>query len=239
MPQDIILSFCIPIYNESAILERQLKKIETGLSELIGKDSFEILISDNGSTDNTSQILEKLKSKTLKKFQITKRGHGGAYRECIKNARGKWIMLSAIDLPFGFDDLKEALKISDNYDIIFGSKRHPLSEVTVPITRKAASLFYSLLLMLFFQNKVRDTQGTILVRNTAIKRILSKCTAPNAFFTAQIAIYAKRGNLKIAEIPVRYNSKKNVRKSKYNIIKDGGQMLSSVLKEYYLLHKSS
>ncbi|MCL4386162.1 MAG: hypothetical protein M1326_07600, partial [Cyanobacteria bacterium] len=59
----------------------------------------------------------------------------------------------------------------------------------------------------------------------------SYCTEKNAFFTTQIAIYGKLFNLKMIEIPVEMKKEKN-RKSSYKIIKDGRQILLSMIKEY-------
>lgn len=233
MAAEIILSFCVPLYNEADILIDQIEKIKKNLEKIIGTNRFEILLVDNGSTDSTQKMLKNLHSRSVKVFFLPSKGHGLAYKKGLKEASGKWVALSAVDLPFGFDDLKKAKKLWDKYDIIYGSKNHPLSSISVPFSRKISSSFYNFFLRIMFRNKISDTQGSVFIRKATFSKISSRCKAKNAFFTAQIAIYGKRVNAKITEIPVNYNAGLG-RKSKYKIFRDGIEMFSSIIKEFFL-----
>ncbi len=234
MAEEIILSFCVPIYNEAEILIPQIGKIKKNLEKIIGSNQFEILIIDNGSIDNTPVILKQIHDTSIRIFRLPSRGHGLAYKKGLQHAKGQWIVLSAIDLPFGFEDLRKAKKLWKDYDIIYGSKSHPGSIILVPFSRKVASSFYNLFLRLLLGNTISDTQGSVFIRRTAFTKISSHCTAKNAFFTAQIAIYGKKANAKIAEVPVKYNAILG-RKSKYKIFRDGAEMFSSIIREVFLL----
>ncbi len=233
MEKRITVSFCIPLYNEEQTLLKSLTRIELGLAKTVGPDNFEIVLVDNGSTDSTRELLKQINNPHIKVFYINKKGQGLAYKKCIKEAVCEYILLSAIDLPFGFGDLEQFLDKKRESDIIFGSKNHPYSKIKVPLTRKVTSFIYNALLSALFRIKIRDTQGTVFAKKSSILKILPLCDAQNAFFTAQIAIYAQKYRLSVTEIPVKYNAgKKGARKSRYNIPLDGSKMLNSLLKEF-------
>nr|MBI5456060.1 glycosyltransferase family 2 protein [Candidatus Levybacteria bacterium] len=225
------LSFCIPVHNEAEVISLMIKKIQTDLKKILKDKSFEILIVENGSTDNTLSKLRGVKDKNIKIISLAKKSHGLALKTAIINAKGENILLTAIDLPFGFSDLNEMLKISNNYPLIFGSKSHSESVIYTSASRKIASSIYRLFLKKLFSIHVGDTQGTVFLKKTDILPILKFCDSSNAFFSAQLAIYSEREDIKITEVPVIMD-KKILRKSKYNIFSNGYEMLLSMLKTY-------
>src|SRR4030067_2091489 len=144
------VSFCVPVYNEEEILIEYLGKIKKGLGKVLGKDNYEIVVVENGSTDSTKQLLNNLMENKVKYYFAEGKGHGNAYKLGIEKAKYEYIVLSAIDIPFGFSDLKNALPRWDRYDILFGSRRHPKSRVIIPWQRKISSFLYNKLLRIFF-----------------------------------------------------------------------------------------
>lgn len=231
------LSFCLGVYNEAPIVLVQLQKIKQGLSQRFEESSFEFVIVDNGSTDGTVALLGELRDPVVKFYSLPQRGLGAALKLAFEKAKYDRMVFSAIDLPFSFTDLDEALKYWDDYDLIFGSKSHPSSLVQRPFKRKLASLFHRLLIRIFFDVKIRDTQGSLFLKRSSIKSFMSYCDAKNAFFCTQIAIYASLFKLKILEVPVFLDPE--LRASKFDLLKDGWSFLVSLVREYpkYLLYK--
>lgn len=225
------ISYCIGIYNEEKILRQSVKRLTNNLSKLVGKNNYEIVLVDNGSTDNTIKILKKIKNKHVRWFHLPEKGHGLALRTAVLEARKNYAVVTAIDIPFGFDDLKNAKPLLENgYDIVFGSKAHSKSKITTTLERKIASKIYKFLLKIFFQLPINDPQGSVFFNKTKMLPIIKMAKAKNAFFTTQIAIYSYRKKLQMIEIPVVMNVKK--RKSKYNIFRDGLKMFSTMFKEF-------
>jgi len=66
--------------------------------------------------------------------------------------------------------------------------------------------------------------------------MLADCDSDNAFFTAQLAIYAKFFGLKMTEVPVMMR-KTGARKSRYKIVRDGKEMLGEMLKNYIRINR--
>ena len=229
------VSFCIGVYNEAHILLPSLDEIQKGLDRFMGKSSYEIIIVDNGSTDTTPSLLKKVSGGTVKTYRIDKKGHGSAYQFAINKAKYNHIILSAIDLPFGFSDLSNVMKIWDKFDIIYGSKAHPESKVFIPFQRKLSSLVYRKLLQTMFRIDVKDTQGSVFLSKKGVLPIIKFCDSSNAFLTAQYAIYGRLYSLRITEVPV-IMSRNVKRKSKYNIFRDGKEMSITLFQEFFDLH---
>lgn len=227
----LFLSFCIPVYNEEDLILKNLKKIIKNLDELVGKNNYEILFAENGSTDKTIDVLKHVKNKNVRYFTIGKKGHGLAMKSLVENAKGENILLSAIDLPFGFSDLKNMLPLSSKFNIIFGSKKHRDSKLHYPLRRKISSKIYMTLLKFLFRVNIRDTQGSIFIHKESVRKFIDLCDSDNAFFCSQIAIYSIKNNLSVCEVPIEMD-KKSLRKSKYKIIEDGSKMFKSMVREY-------
>jgi len=225
------LSVCVPVYNEEEIILKKISEINSGLTKILGKKNCEIIVIENGSTDNTLRYLKKIQNTNTRIFSLKKKAHGLALKTGVEKARGEYVLLTAIDLPFGFSDLEEMLKLSDQYDVIFGSKAHPKSVIYSPIARKISSKIYRTLLKILFNINLGDTQGTVFLKRKSILPFLKYCTSENAFFTAQLAIFSRINNLKITEVPVVMKNEV-LRRSRYNILSNGSEMLMAMLKAY-------
>jgi len=120
------LSIIIPIYNEENYLEPLFKDLE----KYFNYKDVEVIAVNDGSDDNSNDILEKLKKNSYKfKYQliILKRnfGKGYAVREGAKQSTGKYLLLQDADLELDIKDSKEIYEIISNdeeIECIFGSR---------------------------------------------------------------------------------------------------------------------
>ncbi len=121
------LSIVVPVYNE----DRYLKTLFQDLKKYFNKKNIEVIIVDDGSTDNSSQIIKKFNSDKDYDFQFktikidTNSGKGKAIQSGIKSANGEYILLQDADLELDAKDSHEMYQmIQSNKDIkcIFGSR---------------------------------------------------------------------------------------------------------------------
>lgn len=220
------ISFVFPVHNESAIIEDSVNKL-LNYCKKQGIDS-EIIIAENGSSDNTREILKRLKHPELKTIFLKKRGLGSAYRAGIKAAKYPVIYFSGVDLPFGCRDIMNCYRKIEEYDFIVGSKAHPKSRVEINYKRKLSSAFLRLLLRFFLGLKTRDPQGSAMFKREKIIKFLPLCDSNDAFFQSQLVLYSERSGLKVIEIPVKYISPRKGSKMR---IKDGVRMTKQILAE--------
>ena len=113
-----LVSFIIPVHNKESYLYDCINSI---LSQKY--KSFEIILIDDGSTDNSIQIIKQLQenNKQIKFIQSKRTGPGGARNIGIKNASGQYIMfVDADDYILSNNMLKNIKKymFNNDYDII-------------------------------------------------------------------------------------------------------------------------
>jgi abequosyltransferase len=96
----MLLSICIPTFNRGNYLDKLLLSIK---DQNLSSDLFQIVISDNASTDNTSSIIHKYNEQLNIKYIEKKENEGPDlnYMSAVDNADGKFCWL------FGSDDLLE------------------------------------------------------------------------------------------------------------------------------------
>ena len=128
MPQEskYNLSIIIPVYNEEKYLEPLFKDLEI----YFNNNDVEVIVVNDGSNDDSNNILEKLKKKIYKfEYQLITLTHnfgkGYAVREGAKKSTGKYLLLQDADLELDIKDAKEIYEIISNdkeIDCIFGSR---------------------------------------------------------------------------------------------------------------------
>ena len=108
----------MPCLNEAETIARCIEKAKIGLQR--SGVSGEILIADNGSTDGSQAIAEKLGARVV---QVALKGYGNALRGGIEAARGKWIIMGDSDDSYDFSEADRFVKkMQEGYDVVMGCR---------------------------------------------------------------------------------------------------------------------
>lgn len=114
-----LLSVIIPVYNEAKTIRQILEKIRA-----VNIDK-EVIVIDNGSTDNTGSILKSLEHDNLKViYHVVNRGKGGALLTGLQHARGELVIFQDGDLEYDPGDyvkLVETMK-QGGVDVVLGAR---------------------------------------------------------------------------------------------------------------------
>lgn len=204
------VSIVIPVYNEEAIIEEATNGLKSAL-EKEGID-FEIFLCENGSTDRTREIAEKIGRKygRIHLISIDEPNYGKAMKAGFISSKGRYIFNFDIDY-YSIDFLKTALKKLDNYDIVIGSK---LAKGTVdnrPPLRKLITRGFSLILKFLFLLKITETHGIKGFRREKIDKLLNQTLSEKDLFDTELLIRAERNGLRITDEPVTLEERRTAR----------------------------
>lgn len=157
MSKDIFLSVIIPCYNEEANLKRAVLK---SVSDYLSQQDFswEVIISDDGSSDNSKKIVEE-QVKTLKGFRQLLNPHGGkpsALLYGLKAAQGKYVLFTDMDQSTPITELTKLLPFTKDYCAVIGSRG--ISRKNFPFYRKVGSAIFLGVRRAMILPEIKDTQ---------------------------------------------------------------------------------
>jgi glycosyltransferase involved in cell wall biosynthesis len=218
------ISIVIPVYNEQAILHAAVVDLRERL-EPFGW-SYEILLAENGSRDETLVIAAELSQKypEVRFFSHGEPNYGGALRRGIEKARGEIVLCDEIDLC-DTDFHKHAVELlsTGRFDMVIGSKLTSGAKDDRPWARHAASQVYNALLRTTLGFEGTDTHGLKAFLRAPLLPIARECVVEKDVFASEFVIRAYRRGLRVREIPVRVLEKRtpsiNLTKRVPNVLK--------------------
>ncbi len=225
------VSLCIPAYNEESIIRETARTLDAYMRDNF--DDYEILISNDGSTDGTADAVRELALPNVRVVGYEKnRGKGCAVRTAILESTGDVAIFTDCDLAYGTDVIKtmaDMFEANPDADMIIGSRNISADGYEgYTFIRKLASKTYIKVLCLFGGFKLSDSQcGMKGFRRETAREIFPLCEVDRWAFDFEILIWATEFGKKILEMPVKII---NHRESKINVMSDTVKMLRDVIK---------
>lgn len=186
----------------------------------------EVIVVDNGSTDNSINIAKSLGAKVL--YQPV-RGYGSAYLMGLEEAKGKYIIMADADDTYDLQEIgKFLIPLRQEYEFCIGSrfKGKILAGAMPWLHQYIGNPILTWILNLFFHAKISDPHcGMRAVTKEAYKKLNLKTIGME--FASEMVIKALQIKLKIKEIPITYYLRQG--ESKLNSFKDGWRHLRFML----------
>tara|TARA_Y100000590_G_scaffold127688_1_gene145989 strand:- start:24849 stop:25541 length:693 start_codon:yes stop_codon:yes gene_type:complete len=204
----MILSIIIPVFNEEKTIIEILKKIKSNSFDLF--DKYEVIVIEDGSTDQSKTLLEKNKDLYDKLLvNESNRGKGYSVKKGILNSSGTHIIFQDADLEYDPSDYKKFEKIFLDFDAdgIIGS-RFVYSNFTRShnILNKLANNFLTFIFNILYNTTFTDIYSCYFAFK---KNLIDANDLKTDGFQQHAEILGKvirKGN-KFYEVPISYNGR--------------------------------
>ena len=229
--KECFLSVIIPAYNEEKRLLSTLSKICAYLST---KDfPYEIIVVDDGSTDNTLQMVKNFASSNRQIVILINEqnsGKGYSVRKGMLSARGEYAFFTDADLSTPIEEIEKCLPyLINGYDVVIGSRSMPGSDILVhqPWYREKMGKIFNFMVNMVLLKGIIDTQcGFKGFKREAVKTVFNRCKIDGFSFDVEALYLSRKYNFKIKEIPIRWE---NSPLSKVSPIKHSLQMFKDLI----------
>jgi glycosyltransferase involved in cell wall biosynthesis len=195
-----ILSVVVPVFNEAATIEPLFQKLRQALDGF----AYEIVLVDDGSTDGTTELVNKLgQGRTF--FHPKNRGKGAALRTALQHVTGEVVVIQDADLEYDPVDIPKLIQpiLDGHADVVFGSRFRGAAQRIHLYWHRMANGWLTWLTNLLFNLDLSDMEtGYKAFRRSVLERIEIR---ENRFgvepeLTAKLA---KQG-CRIYEVPISY-----------------------------------
>jgi GT2 family glycosyltransferase len=207
----------LPAYNEGAALPHVLDELEASLDQ-----SYEVLVVDDGSTDDTAEVAEQHHCRLIK--HSSNRGKGVAIRTGIAEAQGENVVIMDADATYPVPAIAEMVELLDENDLVRGI-REPNQESMPMVNRFGNWLFNKLLAISHGLEGTDHLSGLYGIRRSAALRLGTEATGFD--IETEIGIKARARGLKVAEVPISYLPR--VGEKKLSPWSDGFRILGRVI----------
>ena len=223
------LSIIIPSFNEVATVAKAVNRVKK--AKLVGT-SKEIIVVDDGSTDDTSKKLKKITGIT--KIRLAKnQGKGAAIKAGLAKATGDYVLIQDADLEYDPADINLLLKpvLSGQAEVVYGS-RFLGPHKNMLFWHQLGNQFLSTLTNIFFNTTLSDMEVGYKLMPTKLLKSLNLTEKRFGFEPEVTAKILKRG-IRIFEVPISYSGRE-FNEGKKIPWRDGVQALWLVLKYRFL-----
>ncbi len=235
-----LFSIVIPAFNEEARIEFAVHKINEKIKDVL----HEIIIVDDGSTDATREILERIRtlSNTVKVIHLSQnKGKGFALKIGFLEASGTYVLMTDADLSTPIETIFDLEEDLEKYDILIGSRllKSDKKIEKGPISRRIIRRISRLIRKVLFNIDVTDTQcGFKIFTNKSAKEIAQRMTIDRYGADLEKVVIAQKLGFKIKEVPVDWlydekNSKINLLKDSYKTLREWIKIKENLIQNKY------
>lgn len=231
------VSVVIPVYNEASRIASTIRAITDFFSSKMIE--FEVIVSDNQSSDGTSEIVQGVsaKDKRIKLVCAAIYGKGGAVRTGVMHSKGDIVLFTDADLSTPIQEFdKLSIALAQGYDIAIASRRIAGAKIIKPqpISRVFFGKAINLIIRALYLPGIYDTQcGFKAFKGAVARELFARQKIDGFLFDVEILYRAKKTGYRIKEVPVTWSHGEG---SKVSILRDFWRVLTELLR-IKLIHR--
>ena len=203
------LSIVVPAYNEEARIPLTLSRTLDYLDRHL--PASEVLVVDDGSTDNTASIVEERAAgePRVRLLRLPRnRGKGAAVRTGMLAARGEHVLFMDADMSTPIGEVEKLFFYARRgNDVVIGSRGLADSDIRArqPLFRESMGRVFNLLVRALLFGEFRDTQcGFKLFSRQAARDLFGRQTLDGFSFDVEILLLARQAGLEVKEVPITW-----------------------------------
>ena len=241
MSKKYFLSVVIPCFNEENNLKRGvLDQVREYLEKQ--KYSWEVIISDDGSTDGSLKFVEAYCNKHPS-FRLLKNPHGGkvfALKSGVDSAQGEILLTTDMDQSAPINQTEKLLPLfKKDYQVVIGSRGQERKGFS--LLRKAGSAFFRVFRQVILLKGIVDTQCGFKAYQTKVAQdlfprllVFKKAKKVKGWkvgaFDVELLFIAQKKGYKIAEVAVRWKDEDIAQGKQRKYIKESKEMLKQIIR---------
>ncbi len=199
-----MISIIVPAYNES----KRIRPFLIELLKFIKKGYYELIIVNDGSTDNTLSIMKKI-TNGLKKVQIISykenKGKGYAVKTGVFNAKGEYVIFIDADGSISPSEIPKMERMLKKYDVVIGDRSSKLSKVSQPKMRKLFGLIFNNYVKFLFGSKINDHLcGFKGFRKDVARDIFKSLISNGWIFDVEILYKITKSKYTLFKLPIKW-----------------------------------
>lgn len=209
------ISIIIPVYNEEKSILRVINELKSLLIKYYKNDEIEVIVVNDGSRDNTAEILASIDGISLYNHSVN-RGYGSALKTGIRCARGSYILILDADNTYPIDLIPKLIKNCEVFDMVVGARA--LSNENFSMIRKPAKYIIGQLANYLAGFEIPDLNSGFRIFRKDIADKYFKILPDGFSFTTTITLAMLCNGYNVNYIPIDYYSR--IGKSKFRPIND-------------------
>lgn len=228
------ITFAVPTYNESLVIEKNLRTVLDFFAQALPEHDWQIIVADNGSTDDTLSLAEGLAEKNprLIVWHTDQKGRGQALRRVWQKWPADVCAYMDADLATDLAHVPELIRTLKTADVAIGTRLLSASKTSRSLLREISSRVYNMIARQIVHLEVSDTQcGFKALRGETAARLLPLTEDDGWFFDTELLALAKHFGCRVAEVPVRWQEAPDRRrKSSVKIMATAVNYLKQLIK---------
>jgi len=226
MESSVQLSVLMPCLNEIKTLGACIEKIHTTCRKL--GISYEVLVSDNGSTDGSIELAKSLQARVV---HAPQRGYGAALKYGFSQARGEYILFADADDTYDFTEIPKFWdEVKKGADVVIGTRLKGFIQkgAMPPLHRYLGTPVLTALIRILYRIPITDcNSGMRLLKKSVYEKL--RMVSSGMEFASEMLIKLGLTRIPIREVPIHLWPDRRGRPPHLKTWRDGWRHLRFIL----------
>jgi dolichyl-phosphate beta-glucosyltransferase len=199
-------SVIVPVYNEESRIKPFLNELKHN-----SKSDWEVIFVDDGSNDNTLDILKKFEiiNKRIISYKKNK-GKGFAVKTGVMAAKGDYIIFIDADGSIHTSQIDSMLEYLKRYEVVVGTRASKDSKVKQSFLRKIIGITFNIYVNLLYNVKIKDNLcGFKGFRSDVAKKLFTNLLSERWIFDVELFYKIREEKISLYQMPIEWKYRPN------------------------------